>query len=231
MTTLSEARKLLRDRLDESSPRRWQDDQLNAWINEGCRDITRRAEVLHAETDIAVLANVQNVGLSTVKGLLKLNRVEWHTTGQSSRFALEYRDFNNMDAVWFDQQSVTRSTPAFYTLKGTPPSITVVLYPTPSQAGTLRIHYWRASNDTVKDNDTLDLPTGWEDVALDYAEYKALRRDRDPEWQSAFQAYKDNLAAMVDTTRRFTDAATVITPDVGGSRLPAWLVDPGWSGY
>lgn len=227
--TLKEARDLLRVRLDEPSPRRWQDHQLNAWINEGCRDVARRAECLHSEGTIAVLANVQTISLSTLTGLTKVNRVEWQTTGDSAKVALEYRDFNNMDAVWFDHQSVTKGRPDYYTLKGTPPSLSCVVYPTPSQAGTLRVHYWRVPADAGADATTLDLPEGWSDIVLDYAESRALRRDGNPEWKAALETYKDNLAALVETTRRYTDASTVISPEVG--HLPAWLVDEFYGGW
>jgi len=72
----------------------------------------------------------------------------------------------------------------------------------------------------------IDLPDGWHDVALDYAEYRALRRDSDPRWKEAFELYKDNLASLVEQTRRFTDQNGMVTPDASG--LPAWIYDDGY---
>ena len=64
----------------------------------------------------------------------------------------------------------------------------MILYPTPSYAGTISLHYYRLPTAPSSDSDTLDLPVGWEDCAYLYAEYLALRRDRDPRWQEALQA-------------------------------------------
>jgi hypothetical protein len=65
-------------------------------------------------------------------------------------------------------------------------------------------------------------------VIADYAEYKALRKDSDARWREAFEIYKDNLAAIVDLTRRYTDQMDLITPET--PFLSAWVWDDTWVG-
>lgn len=229
MATLSTIRTLVRDRLDEDSPRRWTNSQLDRWINEAARDVARRTECLHAKSgDIAVSANAQEIGLSSLTTLLKINRVEWQSTGDSRVYALEYRDYNSMDAVWWDAKETTTSTPRFYTLTGNPPALSITIYPIPSQAGNLTIYYWRLPAEADEDADTVEVPEGWHDVLADYAEYKALRRDADPRWREAFDIYKDNLAALLNQTRRYTDGIDVVTPET--PYLSAWVWDDTWVG-
>ena len=231
MATIGEIRILVRDRLDEDSPRRWTNTQLDRWIEEAARDIARRSECLHKYGTVAVSANTQNVSLSTLTGLLKINKVEWQTTGDTSIRGLEYRDINGMDSIWWDGQAQAKSQPLYYTLIGNPPSLTVMVYPTPSQPGTLRVYYWhlpavRQSSDS--DAFVIEVPDGWHDLIADYAEYKALRKDADPRWKEAYDIYKDNLAAIVDQTRSYTDALNVIGMDAPG--LAQWVWDDTWVG-
>ena len=228
MATLGDVRTLVRDRLDEATPRRWQNDQLNRWINEAARDVARRTECLHANGTVAVVAGVQQVSLATLTDIIRINRVEWKNTGESTIRSLEYRDFNNLDSVWWDQQAITRSKPSYFTLTGYPPALTLVLYPTPSAGGTLKVWYWKLPTAAASDNSRIDIPEGWHDTIADYAEYKALRKDADPRWKEAFEIYKDNLEAINEVSRRYTDQNTVITPEV--PHLASWVWDDGYGG-
>ena len=54
-TAVTEVRALL----DEASPAMWTDAQIMSWLNQGCADIARRAEILWDEANITVTANVQ----------------------------------------------------------------------------------------------------------------------------------------------------------------------------
>ena len=56
--TLLQARTEVRALLDESSANFWTDDQINSWLNQGCSDIARRAEVLWQE----VIVNITPLG-------------------------------------------------------------------------------------------------------------------------------------------------------------------------
>lgn len=229
MATLGTIRTLVRDRLDEDSPRRWTNAQLDRWINEGARDVARRTECLHAKSSaIAVTANTQVTSLSTLTTLLKINRVEWKTDGDSRVIALEYRDYNSMDAVWWDAKETATSTPGYYTLTGNPPALSITVYPIPASAGTITVYYWRLPTEATADADTVEVPEGWHDTLADYAEYKALRRDADPRWREAFDIYKDNLAALLTQTRRYTDGIDVVTPEA--PHLASWVWDDTWVG-
>lgn len=229
MATLGEIRQLVRDRLDEDTPRTWSNSQLNRWINEGARDIARRTECLHRVSPaIPVAVNQQSVPLSILPNLLKINRVEWRDGGGTRVVALEYRDYNSMDAVWWDAKETTRSTPGFYTLTGNPPNLSVTVYPIPGSPGELTVYYWALPDAVSADGDTVGIPDGWQDLVADYAEYKALRKDADPRWREAFEIYKDNLVAMVELTRRYTDQSDVITPV--RPHLAAWVWDDTWVG-
>lgn len=218
----------LRDRLDEQTPRRWNDGQLTRWINEGARDIARRAECLQSVTDVVIAANEQTKSLSSLSGLLRIHRVEWQTTGSTQWNALEPRDINGMDAVWWDHQATHKNRPNYFTLKGTPPALSIIFYPTTPTGGTARVWWWRLPTEALIDTATLDLPDGWHDVALDYAEYRALRKDADPRWKESFEIYKDNLASLIEQTRRYNDQNATITPEV--PHLPSWIYDDSW-GY
>lgn len=226
---LSLVRSQLRERLDDMNVRRWSDRMLTTWINEGSRDVARRAECLQSVTDLAVAANTQTSSLASLTNLLRVHRVEWNRTGSNTWVALEPRDINNMDAVWWQSQTQTKSTPMYFTLKGTPPALSLILYPTDPTGGVARIWWWRLPTEVIADADTIDLPDGWYDIVIDYAEYRALRRDSDPRWKEAFEIYKDNLGSLIEQTRRFTDQNAMVTPEAPG--LPAWLYDDAWGGW
>lgn len=227
--TLSQVRKELYDRLDDPNARRWPPSMLTTWINEGCRDIARRAECLQSVSTVVVAANQQAVPMADLTNLLRVHRVEWQSLDRTDRYVLEIRDINSMDALWLGAQTQSKGEPQFCTLKGTPPNLNLLLYPTPPNAGQVTVWWWRFPAQLVGDGETVDLPDGWYDLAIDYAEHRAMRRDRNPAWKEAFEIYKDNLASLVEQTRRYTDQnGGVITPELRG--LPAWLYDEGWYG-
>lgn len=222
LKTLGFLRLDLRSHLDEASARQWSDGELNRWLNEGARDIARRTEVLQTTSNVAVVASTQQYAMPT--DLIRCYRVEWRPTGDSSVYPLEYRDFNSMDAVWWSQQTISTGDPAIFTLWGFPPSLNIVLYPTPSRAGTLKVFYYRYPSERRTDSETLDIPEGWHDLAVLYAEYVALRKDGDQRWVEAKQIYEEKLGELLDLTRRWTDQADSI--QTATSVLPGWLVNP-----
>ena len=59
--TLSAARTKLRLRLDETTSGAWTDAQLDEWIRDGARDISRRTMALQGMTTLSVLANAVSV--------------------------------------------------------------------------------------------------------------------------------------------------------------------------
>lgn len=227
MATLLSLRTSVRDRLDEAVAIHWSDAQLNSWINEGARDIARRTETLQDKEVIAVLANTREYTIPA--SVLRIHRAEFKVTGDNNIYPLEFRAFNAMDSIWWTQQGVTTSTPLLYTVWGSNPNNKVVIYPVPAQAGALTLFVYRLPVVAEEDGDEVEVPGGWDDLCVDYAEYHALRRDRDPRWQEAKTLYEERIADFYDLSRHWVDQGGIITPDspIGP---PAWLVydQPNW---
>lgn len=228
--TLAQAVEQMRNgRLDDV--RAFSDLQLQKWLQEGARDIARKAECLQDTADIAATASTQRY--TAPIDAVRIYRCEWIPTGEDVNYPLEYRDFNTLDDVWWTQQTITEGTPVWYTFWGYPPGLELVVYPTPSTAGTFRVYYYRfpanaVTSETAADNEanTLDVVSGWEDVCYDYAEYRALRRDANPRWQEAKALYDEHIQELAITAIRWSDQAGMIS--VGSSMVPQWLYDEAW---
>jgi len=221
----------LRDRLDEASAAFWTNKQIQRWLNQAVRDIARKTEWLRSRDSQSVVPGTQEY--TTPLDAIRIHRAEYVRTGDNQVYPLEYRDWNAMDNVWWTQQTITSQTPAFWTMWGAVPNLSVALYPIPSTAGTLKLFYYKAPAElAVDDSDAavvLEVPEGWEDLVLQFAEYCALRKDSDPRWQEAKALYDENLADLYTTAIRFTDQAGQMVYDVGVGGLPGWLV--GGEGY
>lgn len=213
----------IRAKLDEATSGQWTDAEIRSWINEGVRDIARRTETLQSTALITVTADVQEYTLDG--DYLRVHRVEWSPTSSSQVYPLDYRDFNSMDAVWWTSQTTSKGYPSFYTMWGYPPSLKIVLYPTPSEAGQLKMFYYLTPTDLATDGtaagSTVQVPSGYEDLVESYAEMVALRKDRDPRWQESRSLYMDSLNGFIERSRRWTDQGDFI--QVGNQFLPGWL--------
>lgn len=219
----------LRARLDELTERQWLDRQLIQWIYDGAKDVSKKTEALRATATIAAVAGTQQYTLPTDS--IRIHRVEYVNTGDATRYTLEYRDFDSMDAVWWTQQTVTRDTPTFFTMWGYPPTMQMVTYPTPQVAGTFTIFYYKLpANPTlaiVPEDEACQLPEGWTDVALDYAMYMALLRDADDRWQIYKALYDEHMADLEELALRYTDMAGMIVSDAG-AMVPRYIWDEGY---
>lgn len=223
MTTQAQILLAVRERLDEATAGEWSDAELRRWINQGANDIARRTETLHT-----VVTSATIVGDSTYTApadTIRISRVEWTPNNTDNIYPLEYRDFNAMDPIWWTNQASTSSNPQYWTTSGFPPSLTIRLYPVPSSTGFINVFYYRYPTQLATDgsdaNDTVELPTGWDDIVVDYVEYTALRKDRDPRWQEAKQLYEQHVDEVFALSRRWTDQPGIITPDT--PNVPAWL--------
>lgn len=220
----------VRDRLNEATEGLWKDPMLRRWINEGAQDIARRTESLQERTDVDITAGTREYTLPS--GVIRVNRAEWSADGETQSYALEYRDFQNMDAIWFTQQAVTTARPVYYTMWGFPPSLKLVLYPIPYANGNVKVFHYRLPTTLADDgsavNTAVEVPEGWADCIVDYVEYMALRRDSNPRWQEAKSLYEEHVAELYDLTRRWTDQGGVVVPDT--PMVPMWLYGdgPGW---
>lgn len=225
MSTLAELRVQVRDRLDEPSGAFWTDVQINKWVNEGAREVARRAEVLQTRDEIATVSGTQEYTLPS--DVVRVYRVEYEDASNQI-WPLEYRDFNNMDSVWWTRQATTDSSrPYWFTMWGYPPTLSIVVYPTPNTtADTIRTFYYSMPATVTQDNATIPCPQGWEDLIVLYAEYVALRKDGDQRWQEAKALFEERLDAMIGLTRRWSDQAGMVSER--NSFQPAWLYDGGW---
>ncbi len=233
MTTLLEIRTKVRRRLDEAAARFWEDDDLDDWINEGTRDLARRAEVLQTTSTINSVVDQQQYALPT--NVLRVHRVEWSRTGTfdstSQITALEFRPFNSMDSVWWSAQTSTTGDPYWYTMWGYPPALNLILYPVPdvSVSSGIKVYYYRSPTAATADGDTVDVLGGWDDLIVDYCEFSALRKDADPRWQEAKALFEEKTQHLIETSRHWTDQAGTFT-GAGGGMVPQWIWDDSY-GY
>lgn len=213
----------VRSRLDEDTARFWTDAELTTWINEGANDIARRGEILQATTTINTVSGTQQYTLPN--NTIRVYRVEWSRDGAtgSSIIPLEYRDFNSMDGVWWSNQKSSRGDPYWFTMWGFPPGLNLVLYPTPDATVTagIKVYYYRLATAASAGGDTVECPSGWEDLIADYCEYSAWRKDGNQQWADAKSLYEAKLVEMIDHSRRWTDQSDSFQSN--GGPLPRWI--------
>ena len=222
-----------RSRLDEPTSTYWSDTDLRRWINEIALDIARRTESLRGtySQPVTVGTSSYTPAFTSTTNAYRIYRVEFIPTGSGMVYPLEYRDPNSADEIWGLSQAITEGIPAIWTSWGAPPTLNIQVYPSPAQAGNLKLWYYRlptqlSISDATDANDTIDIVDGWEDVLIDGVEYKAKRRDGDSTWTEAKQEYEQHIEAMMEATMRFSDAAGVITTP-SGLGIPAWLYGGG----
>jgi len=221
-----------RDILREASAREWSDDQLRRWINDGIRDLARTVEYMETTDTLAIVAGTQSYSLSTISpAIARIHRVEYKATGDTQIIPLDYEDYSNMDAVWGWSKTQQRARPWAWTVWGVSPAITFLLYPIPPSNATVTFYYYaipdRLAETTTTDAATaISVPEGWESLITDYAEYHALRRDRDPRWQEAKSLYDEHVQHMLALTSRHSDQEGRIVP-TGYGGVPAWLAGGG----
>lgn len=224
MTTQAQFITKARSRLNEATARQWTDQQLREWINEGARDIARRTEALEDRDTIVGVIGTSEYSLAT--DIVRVHRVEWTPTNEDTT-QLEYVDLQNLDAFGWRQRTMQQDRPYVYSIWGSGAALKLLVFPVPGTAGSFTIWQYRlpavlAESSSADANTAVEIPQAWDDILLDYIEYRALRKDRDPRWQESKAMYDENSAQMYDNTRRWVDQAGMILPG-GGSALPAWL--------
>jgi hypothetical protein len=212
----------VRSFLNEPIQQEWADSQLTAYLNMGQADVQRKSEALRQLSTVAVTANVQSY--TAPSDSLRIYRVEYVPGGMPTlqTYSLEFRGYNEMDAIWGIYQQYTGAYPSLYTLWNQPPELKIVTYPVPAEDGTLNVFYYRQPVAMASDSDTMDCLPGFEDVIYDYAVYRALRQDADPRWKDQWQLYSEDLQNLVDMSRNFTDQPNAFSS--GSMNVPSWLV-------
>jgi hypothetical protein len=256
--TLSDAIRRIRAKLDEpayptlpgSSPnnppaRFYSDTEITDWINDGLRDLARRAEFLFTyDTTISIPSYSQNPAnpiptYNLPTDFVRAYRIEFQVSGDSSQtYTLEEASQAYMDQIWNVNQISTRSYPAYYVTRGYVGGtgrnqFVIQLFPQPSQAGVLNIFYYRLpirigdpistpTNYTL----TLDCQEGWDDLVIDYGHYQGLIKARNPEWQNIKAEYETKMTNLIDVTRRYTDQPQYMSYDA--MLMPWGGSDWGW---
>jgi hypothetical protein len=224
MTTQGDFITRARSRLDEDTARQWSEQDLRAWINEGARQIARKTEALEDRQTIAAVVSQSEYTLAS--DAIRIHRVEFTPTSEDT-VKLEYVDVKQLDNFGWNDRTRTDNNPYIYTVWGSGATLKLITFPSPATAGNFTTWYYRlpvslSETGNTQRNSTVEIPQGWDDVLLDYIEWRALRKDRDPRWQDAKAVFDESMDTMYNMTRRWVDESGMILPDSSG--LPAWLV-------
>lgn len=220
--TLTELITNVRSAVDEATARGWSDAELTVWINDGLKDVARKTQSLQQySASIAGVASQAKYDLPT--DLLGLHRVEYQTGTQV--YPLQLMTIDEFDQYWGLQQDTASSYPFIaYTwgFPGAATSLKLGIYPVlSSSTGTIRIWYYRLPVTLASGTDVAEIPAGWENLVVDYCEYRARRKFRDPSWQEAKALYDENLSYMIDSTRQWQESNQSI--QYGNLTVPAWI--------
>ena len=222
-TAITEVRTLL----NESAAAFWTNAQLQSWINQGCEDVARRAEVLWQEATITVAANQQYYNFPA--DFLTAHRAEFSPTNSTQTYSLEFRTINSMDEIWGILHNLPAAWPQYFTIRGNNVNgYFLMLYPSPGQTGILTVYYYRQA--VVQSNTAgyIDTQSGWEDIVYHYAVWKAKRASKDPSWQEDFQLYEAMLAQLIDKTRNMTDQGSQVTSGIANWPTYTYADNGGW---
>lgn len=215
------------DQVDDSNTGFYTTARVLDWINEAQRNIARRTEAFQKQDTVAVTSGTQEYTLPT--DIIRLHRVEYQITGQTQNYVLLPREYNAMDEVSYSAlRSMQSDKPYTYTLWGYPPALKIILFPTPSTSGTLTVFYYALPTDVTTTGSTVFVPSGWEDLVVDYVEMKGLRKARDPRWQEAKAEFEQKLDMMIQRTQAYHDQGSRFVTTGGVGPLPAWLVNGDW---
>lgn len=211
----------IRERLSEPTASVWTDVQLRRWSQEICRDIARRTKCFEKTTTIAVTALVRAYTAPTDLLVDGWKNAYFTPDGQTQMFKVEYRDLTSLDHAWLQNQGVdTSATPSYCTIWGVVPTASLILYPVPSQDGTLTVYYYRLPVDAWAatayasglDSTALDIPEGYIDLVYDGVEYMALRNDQQSRWQEAQALYNEKINQMIYDAASHSREAQFVTP-------------------
>lgn len=226
MITMATALTSVRERLDEPSERRWSQEMLRRWINEGTREIARRTEALFDTLDIPVLTPVAEYTVPA--NVLRIHNVEYLPTGQSTRINLIGRSRESLQLGSFQDLNV--SNPYIYTAWGFPPTLKLRVFPSPAYNGNLHLYVSRLPliipvTGGTTDTTNLDFPEGWIEIVYDYVEMRALRRDKDTRWQESQSLYETNVQQMANAASTYLRDSGEIVGERPGFMNDYWFLD------
>ena len=228
--TVATAITQVRSLIDEPVAQFWSNAEIQSWLNQGCGDFARRTRTLRTKEQVVVQANTQNYNAPA--DLYAVYRIEFQpsSTGQVFIYPLDFMGYNEMDEAWGVYQTFPAAWPQAFTLWGNPPNLKIRLFPVPDQSGVLNVFGYRQSVDAIQSTDFIDVLQGYEEAIYEYAAYKALRKDRVQDWQSAKASYEAIVMDATNNTGWYTDQPNTITS--GQSSWPPWAsADSDYNSY
>lgn len=229
-TTLIELENRVRAILDEATPGQWSPENIRRWCNDGLRDLARTTRHYKGKATVPLTPDVAEYTMA--ENILAIEHA-YYDDGNRMR-PLTARHWESMDQVWGSWQDRTAAWPTWFTTRGNAPALILRLYPVPSQpnhnAQLLTVVLPTEMALTGDDGTNVDVPPGWIDLIVDYAEMLALRRDRDPRWQEAHQAYVAKRNDMIHSND-YMAVNRELVPDPTAGYVPAWHLDDddfGW---
>ena len=222
MTTLQDALTHLRDLIDEPTAVYWTDDQLTVYLNDGTRDVARKAEdIISFNTSVTAVAGTYLYALPS--DTLRVHRVEFQPSGQTQVYPLQLTNYDDMDQIWGINQQIQSSYPSWVCIRGYPGGtqsgsvdsrLVMQVFPVPSTAGTFNLFVYRQpyqflppSTNPGELAKTVEVPGGWDDLPVWYAAYKAMVKNRDERWKELRQTYLEDLEYLIQVSRTWPDAA------------------------
>ncbi len=229
--TVNEIITACRDRLDEATAAQWTDTQLKRWLNEALRDATRKTKHLSDTTTFNTTAGVAEYTVAS--NVIEIEQC-YYAPGDGRQIPLIARSFEGMNNVWGQYQNQQSGDPYLWTTWGVPPTLKVRLFPVPSASAKVVTLYVKRLPATITEdasinNTAVDFPDAWCDILKDYVEAMALRKDRDPRWQEAWQVYAQNVDQLLtNSDYTNTPGEMIADPLVRGGMVPRWIADSGY---
>lgn len=225
MPTTADLIQLVRDSLDESIPAQFSDPMLIRWLNEGNRDLARSTRHLKDKITVNTVAGSGSYALPA--NIVAVEHCYFSEAASGRNYPMTPRHLENFDAVRGYDWS-REGTPSFFTTQGFAPSLTLTTFPVPvSSADHFTLLVARlpvAIDPSASDLATVDTVEAWFDALVDYCEFKALRRDRDPRWQESYQFYQEKRDGLINNPDYHT-ANREMVADPSAGYLPRWLVE------
>lgn len=230
--TLDELELRVRAILDEPTAGQWQQDNLRRWFNEGLRDLARTTR--HWKSTATQNATAGTSEYTQPSSILAIEHA-YYDDGSGNLYPLTAAHYESMDNVWGAHQN-RAGRPEFFTTKGSSPALKLKVWPVPTvthagpptsrfQMNTVILPTEMPLSGSGGSN--LDCPDGWVDLIVDYAEYMALRRNRDPRWQEAWEIYKSKRFDLINSNDYLPiNRELVVDPYAG--YVPLWHLEGDW---
>lgn len=214
--------------LDDVSQAYWTTPMLTMWINQGMLEIARKTECLLG--NLTEPASVNQNQYPMPADMIRIHEVTFSplagmVADPTQTYPLTFKGRQEMNTIWYINQSTPASYPIYYTTWQFPPVTWMQVYPVPAQPGQFTYFYYRTPRQVSASTDYLDIPEGTEPILRAYVRYNARRRAGDPAWQDDLTIFQDGINDLLTASRNWTDNAGMFTS--GGVFVPGWLYG-GW---